>query len=172
MKGNGVKTGRIYIKVYNSIFIRQKFSHPAKVFLNETLYAELPKNLTICFKGTLVSLLLDTTKTPRNCLLLLNLKQPISPQLLKLQITENHLQAPKNIYIHPKPSTEGGLQSPQISHRRPKPPAIGQSVPGANGNWSEIVHFHVRTPAIIHKIFETNSSFLDHIYLLLIITSH
>ena len=41
---NGVKTGRIYIKLYMSVFTRQNFSHPPKVFLSETLYAELPKN--------------------------------------------------------------------------------------------------------------------------------
>ena len=49
----GVKTGRIYIKLYMSIFIRQDFSHPPKVFLSETFYGELPKNLVIYFKGTL-----------------------------------------------------------------------------------------------------------------------
>ena len=46
-------------------FIRQNFCHPHKVFLRETLYAELPKNLVICFKRTLASLLLDTTKTQK-----------------------------------------------------------------------------------------------------------
>ena len=60
-------------------FHKKKFSYPPKVFLSETLYFELPKNLVICFKGTLASLLLDTTKTSHNCLLLLNLKQRISP---------------------------------------------------------------------------------------------
>ena len=41
-----------------SIFIGQNFSHPPKVFLSETLYVELPKNLIIGFKGTLALLLL------------------------------------------------------------------------------------------------------------------
>ena len=50
-----------------------------KLFLSETLYFELPKNLVICFKKTLVSLLLDTTNTSHSCLFLLNLKQRISP---------------------------------------------------------------------------------------------
>ena len=86
-----------------SVFIRQNFSHPPKVFLSETLYDELLKNFVICFKGTLASLL--TTKTPHSCLLLLNFKQRISPQLLKLEITENHLKPPKTICKHPKPST-------------------------------------------------------------------
>ena len=43
-----------------SIVIGQKFSHPPEVFLSEILYVELPKNLVICFKGTLVSLLLQS----------------------------------------------------------------------------------------------------------------
>ena len=38
-------------------------------------HVELPKNLVICFKETLASLSLDTTKTPDSCLLLLNFKQ-------------------------------------------------------------------------------------------------
>ena len=88
-----------------SIITRKNFSYPPKVFLSETLYFELPKNLVICFKGTLASLLLDTTKTSHSCLLLLNLKQRISPQLLKLQISESHLNPPKAICKHPKPST-------------------------------------------------------------------
>ena len=49
---NWLKTGRIYIKLYMSIFIRKNFSYPSKVFLSGTLYSELPKNLVICFKGT------------------------------------------------------------------------------------------------------------------------
>ena len=68
-----VKTGRIYV----SIFMGKNFSHPCKIFLSETLYFELPKNLVICFKGTLASLLLDTKKTSHSCLLLLNVKQRI-----------------------------------------------------------------------------------------------
>ena len=104
MGRNGVKTRRIYIKLYMSIFIRKNFSYPPKVFLSETLYFKLLKNLVICFKGTLASLLLDTTKTSHSCLLLLNLKQRISQQLLKLKISENHLNPLKTICKHPKPS--------------------------------------------------------------------
>ena len=59
--------GTIYIKLYMSVFIRQNFFHPPNV--------ELPKNLVICFKETLASLSLDTTKTLDSCLLLLNSKQ-------------------------------------------------------------------------------------------------
>ena len=94
MGRQGVKTGTIYIKLYMSVFIRQNFFHPPNV--------ELPKNLVICFKETLASLSLDTTKTLDSCLLLLNSKQWISTWLLKLQITENHLRPPKTIYKHPK----------------------------------------------------------------------
>ena len=56
------------MKLFMSIFIRKSFSYPPKVVLSETLYFELPKNLVICFKETLASLLLDTTKTPHSCL--------------------------------------------------------------------------------------------------------
>ena len=105
MERSGVKTGRIYIKLYLSIFIRKTFSYPHKVFLSETLYFESPKNLVICFKGTLAPLLPDTTKTSHSCLLLLKLKQRILLQLLKLQISESHLNPPKTICKHPKPST-------------------------------------------------------------------
>ena len=59
--------------------MRKNFSYQLKIFLSETLYFELPKNLVICFKGTLASLLIDTTKAFHSCLLLLNLKQRISP---------------------------------------------------------------------------------------------
>ena len=78
MGRNRVKTERIYIKLYMSMFMRQNFSHTPKVLLSETLYGELPKNLVICFKGTLPPLLLDAAKTPYGCLLLLSLKQQIS----------------------------------------------------------------------------------------------
>ena len=81
----------------------KNFSHPPKSFLSETLYFELPKNLVICFKGTLASLL--TGKTPHSCLLLLYFKEQISPQLLKLEITESHLKRLKTVFKHPKPST-------------------------------------------------------------------
>ena len=114
MGRNGVKTGRIYIKLYMSIFIMQHFPHPPKVFLSETVYGELPKNLVICFKGTLALLLLDTARTPHSCLLLLNLKQRISMQLLKLQITENHLKPPKIIF----PSMQSYSQPPKTIHTK------------------------------------------------------
>ena len=66
--------GRTYIKLYVSIFIKQNFSHPFKVFLIEIFYIELLRYLLIYFKETLESLLLDTTKIPHGCLLLLNFK--------------------------------------------------------------------------------------------------
>ena len=122
MGRNGVKTGRIYIKLYMSILIRKNFSYPPKVFLSETLYFELPKNLVICFKGTLASLLLDTTKTLHSCLLLLNLKQRISPQLLKLQISENH-------QIHPKRSASTQNHSKPSKTIHPKISAITLNQP-------------------------------------------
>ena len=78
MGRNGVKTGRVYIKLYVSIFIKQNFSHPPKLFLSESLHVDLPKILVICFKETLASLLLDISKTPHSCKLLLDLKQRIS----------------------------------------------------------------------------------------------
>ena len=129
MGRNGVKTGRTYIKLYMSMLIRKNFSYPLKVFLSETLYFELPKNLVICFKGTLASLLLDTTKSSHSCLLLLNLKQGISPQLLKLQISENHLNPPKTICKHPEPST--AIQTHLLKNicNNPKPTITTQSHP-------------------------------------------
>ena len=79
MERNGVKTWRIYIKPYISVSTGQNFSHTPNVFLSETLYGELPKNLVICFKETLASLLQNSTKTPHSCLLPLNFKQEILP---------------------------------------------------------------------------------------------
>ena len=129
MGRNRFKTGRIYIKLYMSILIRKNFSHPPKVFSSETLYFKLPKNLVVCFKETLVLLLLDTTKTSHSCLLLLNLKQRISPQLLKLQISENHLNPPKTICKHPEPST--AIQTHLLKNicNNPKPTITTQSHP-------------------------------------------
>ena len=112
-----------------SIFIRKNFSYPPKVFLSETLYFQLPKNLVICFKGTLASLLLDTTKTSHSCLLLLNLKQRISPQLLKLKISENHLNPPKTICKHPKPSTAILYHPPEGVCNHPEPTITAQGHP-------------------------------------------
>ena len=129
MGRKGVKTGRIYIKLYISIFSRQNFPHPPKVFLSETLYVELPKNLVICFKGTLASLLLDTTKTSHSCLLLFNIKQRISSQLLKQQISENHLNSPKTICKHPKPSTFIQNHPPKNIYNHPKPTITTQNYP-------------------------------------------
>ena len=129
MGRNGFKTGRIYIKLYMSIFIRKNFSYPPKVFLSETLCFELLKNLVICFKGTLASLLLDTTKSSQSCLLLLNLKQEISSQLLKLKISEYHLNPPKTICKHPKPSTTIQNHPPENIYNRPKPTITTQSYP-------------------------------------------
>ena len=110
-----------------SVFIRQNFYHPPKFFLSETLCGELPKNLVICFKGTLASFL--TTKTPQSCLLLLNFKQRIPTQLLKLQITENHLKPPKSICKHPKPSTIIQNHSPKNICNHPKPTIINRNHP-------------------------------------------
>ena len=129
MGRNGVKSGRIYIKLYMSIFIRKHFSHPPKVFLSETLYFELPKNLVICFKETLASLLLDTTKTSYSCLVFLNLQRRISPKLLKLQISENHLNPPKTIFKHPKPSSSTQNHPPNSICDHPKPTITAQNHP-------------------------------------------
>ena len=133
MGRNGVKTGRIYIKLYMSILIRKNFSYPPKVFLSETLYFELPKNLVICFKGTLASLLLDTTKTSHSCLLLLNLKQRISPQLLKLKISESRLNQPKAICKYPKPSRAIQSHPPKGICNHPGPIIAAPSHPRSGG---------------------------------------
>ena len=127
MGRNGAKFGRIYIKLYTSMFIRKNSSYPTKVFLSKTYYwiiVELPKNLVICFKGTLASLLLDTTKTFHICLLLLNLKQLISPELLKLPISENHLNPPKtsaSTQNHPQQSKTIYLKTSAITLSQPSP---------------------------------------------------
>ena len=92
-----------------------------RVFLSETLYVELPKNLVICFNGTSAALLLDTTKTPHIFLPLLNLKQRISTWLLILQITEYHLKLPKTICQHPQLSTTIQNHPPKNICNHPKP---------------------------------------------------
>ena len=165
MGRNGVSAGRIYIKLYMWVFIRQNFSHQPKVFVSETLYAELPKNLVICFKGTLASLLLDTIKTSQSCLLLLNFKQRISTLLLKLEITQNHLKPPKAIWKCPKPSTIIQNHSRKNICNHPKSTITTRNHPQSARIYLELavtglktIHIHVRTPTIIHKIFETNSS--------------
>ena len=147
-----------------SIFIRKNFSYPPKVFLSETLYFQLPKNLVICFKGTLASLLLDRTRSSHSCLLLLYLKQEISPQLLKLQISENHLNPPKTICKRPKPSAAIQNHAPKRIYNHPKRAITTQGHPQWAGiylscNWSGGIHIHVGAPTIIHGAFEANSSF-------------
>ena len=159
MGRKGVKTRRIYIKLYISIFSRQNFPHPPKVFLSETLYVELPKNLVICFKGTLASLLLDTTKTPHSCLLLLNSEQRISPQLLKLPIAGGHLKPPKAICGRPKPSAQGHLRSPWAGHRCSGPPAVGRGLPWAGCGWSGAIHVHFGAATAIRAVFEAGCDF-------------
>ena len=139
MGRNGVKTGRIYIKLYMSVFIRKNFSYAPKVFLSETLYFELLKNLVICFKTTLASLLLDTTKSSQSCLLLLNLKQGISSQLLKLKISENHLNPPKTICKHSKPSTTIQNHPPKNIYNDLKPTITTQSLPQSARIYLELV---------------------------------
>ena len=117
MGRNRANTGRIYIKLYMLVFKRKNFSF------------ELPKNLVIYFKKTLVSLLLDTTNTSHSCLFLLNLKQRISPQLLKLRISESHLNPPKTICKHPKPCTAIQIHPPKSICNHPKPTIDTQSHP-------------------------------------------
>ena len=79
---NGEKWNQNRESLHKAIYVnlhKKNFPHQPKVFLSETLYFELPKNLVNCFKGTLASLLLYTTKTSHSCLPVLNLKQRISP---------------------------------------------------------------------------------------------
>ena len=121
-----------------TIFIRKNFSYPPQFFLSETLYFELPKNLIICFKGTLASLLLDTTKFFHSCLLLLNLKQEILPQFLKLQISESHLNPPKTICKHPKPSAAIRSHPPKSMYNRPKPTIAARGHPQSAGIYLEL----------------------------------
>ena len=111
---NGVKMGLIYIKVYMSIFIRRNFSHPLKVFLSETLYAELCKNLVICFKGTLASCCQILKKLPM-LFTSFKFKATIFTIATKtvthwkpLETTQNDLKASETIhnYNHPEPSPE------------------------------------------------------------------
>ena len=83
----------IYVNVHNY--------HPPKVFLSETLYVELTKNLIICFGVILAPLLLDTTKTLDSCLLLLNLKQR---NFTVATETANHRKPSTSTQNHPLPS--------------------------------------------------------------------
>ena len=79
---NGEEQSQNQEKLHKAIYVnihKKKLFLPTQDLLSETLYFELPKNLVICFKGTLASLLIDTTKAFHSCLLLLNLKQRISP---------------------------------------------------------------------------------------------
>ena len=116
-----------------SIFIRKNLSYPPMVFLSETLYFELPKNLVICFKGTLASLLLDTTKSSNNCLFLLNLKQGISPKLIKLQISESHSNPPKAICKRPKSSAVIRNHPPKGIYNHPEPSVTARGRPRSAG---------------------------------------
>ena len=145
------------------IFIRRNVSHPPKIFLSETSCVELPKNLFICLKGTLESLLLDITKTPQSYLLLLNFKQRVSPQIVKMQITENHLKPPKTVFKHPKPSTILQNHSPRNICNHPKPTITTQNHPQSARIYLELAVTSLKPsisiPAVIHKIFETRSSF-------------
>ena len=78
---NREKRSQIWENLHKAIYVnfhKKKLLLTTQVFLSETLYFELPQNLVICFKGTLASLLLDTTKTSHSCLLLFNIKQRIS----------------------------------------------------------------------------------------------
>ena len=145
MRRNRIKTGRIYIKFYISIFIRKNFSYLPKVFLRETLYFELSKNLVICFKGTLALLLLDTTKSSHSCLLLLNLKQGISLYLLKLQISGNHLNPPKTICKHPKPSTTIQNHPPKNIYNHPRSTITTQSHPQSARIYLELAVTRLKT---------------------------
>ena len=55
---NGEKRSQNRENLHKAIyvnFLKKKLLSPHKVFLNETLYFELPKILVICFKGTLAS---------------------------------------------------------------------------------------------------------------------
>ena len=55
MRRNEVKTEITYIKLHISLFIRQNFYRTLNVFLSDTSYVELRKNLVTSFKGTLAS---------------------------------------------------------------------------------------------------------------------
>ena len=60
---NGEKRSQNRENLHKAIYVN---FHKKKLLLptqGETLYFELPKNLVICFKGTLASFLLDTTNT-------------------------------------------------------------------------------------------------------------
>ena len=78
MPQNGEKRSQNGENLHKAIYVnfhKTKLLSPTQGLFSETLYAELPKNMVICFKGTLASLLLDTTKTSKSCVLLLNFKQ-------------------------------------------------------------------------------------------------
>ena len=160
MRRNWIKTGRIYIKLYISIFIRKNFSYPPKVLLGETLYFVLSKNLVICFKGTLALLLLDTTKSSHSCLLLLNLKQGISLYLLKVQISGNHLNPPKTICKHPKPSTTIQNHPPENIYNRPKPTITTQSYPQSARIYLQLAVTGLKTSI---SMWEHPQSFTKHL---------
>ena len=56
-----IKTGKFYTKLSMSIFRKKNSCRPVQVFLNETLYVKLPKNLV--FFSLELLLLLDTEDT-------------------------------------------------------------------------------------------------------------
>ena len=61
MPQNGEKLSQSGKNLHKDIYVnfhRTKLLSPPKVFLSETLFVELPKNLIIGFKGTLALLLL------------------------------------------------------------------------------------------------------------------
>ena len=147
MGRNGVKTRRIYIKLYMSIFIRKNLSYPPIVFLSETLYFELPKNLVICFMGTFSVIVARYYKKFPKLSTSFKLKAMNFTVATKTAIlwkppesTQNHLQAPKTIHNHSKPSTQKHLQSPETNHHHSKPSTISQSLPRTSSNWSETIH--------------------------------
>ena len=139
------------------IFIRQNVSHPPKIFLSETPCVELPKNLFICFKGTLASLSLDITKIAHSYLLLLNFKQRISPQLVKLQITENHLKPPKTIFKHPKLPTIIQNHSPKNICNHPKPTITTQNRPQLARIYLELAVTNLKPSISIASIQNTRN---------------
>ena len=102
------------------LFIRQNFSHPPKVFLNETLYVELPQNLVICLKGNLASLIARNYKSSPQLCTSFKFKATNftvateTANNCKLPDTaQNHLQAPKTIHNYSKRSTKNICNNPK-----------------------------------------------------------
>ena len=102
------------------IFIRQNFSHPPKVFLNQTLNVELPKNLVICFKGNLASLIARNYKSsPQLCTSFefkatnFTVATETANNYKPPETAQKHLQAPKTIHNYPKSSTKNICNHPK-----------------------------------------------------------